>query len=189
MIERTEQLTIEEFVRQYDEAPFEIINGRFIPVHPPLYGHSIAIKFIYDAIILFDHDHQFGEAYTETTFILEYQPDWVAGSRVPDISFFRKERLTAYRASQENYRDKPLALIPDLVVEVVSKHDTYSEVNEKIDAYLDDGVELIWIVDTQRKRITVYETGKQPITLGESDFVSGGAVIPGFELKLSTVFE
>jgi Uma2 family endonuclease len=189
MVELTKPLTIEEFVQQYDKAPFEIINGRFIPVHPPLFGHSKAIKHIYDAVLLYNQEHYYGEVFTETTFIIQYQTDWVAGSRIPDVLFVRKDRLKAYEEETEDVALKPLALIPDLVVEVVSKNDTYSEVNEKIDVYLDDGVELIWVVDTQRKRITVYEQGKQPITLGESDSVSGGAVIPGFELKLSVVFD
>lgn len=189
MVELARPLTIEEFVRRYDEAPFEIINGRFIPVHPPLFGHSIATKRIYDAILFFNQEHYYGEVFTETTFIIQYQTDWVAGSRIPDVLFIRKDRLKAYQDETENAALKPLALIPDLVVEVVSKNDTYSEVNEKIDVYLDDGVELIWVVDTQRKRITVYEQGKQPVTLGNGDSVSGGAVIPGFELKLKVIFE
>ncbi len=189
MIERTDTLTIEEFVRRYDEAPFEFINGRFIPVHPPLFGHSVAIKHIYDAIFLYNHEHDYGDVFTETTFVIQYQTDWVAGSRIPDVLFVRKARLHAYEAETEDSHLKPLALIPDLVVEVVSKNDTYSEVNEKIEIYLADGVELIWVVDTQRKRITVYEPDKQPVTLGEGDSVSGGAVIPGFELKLSEVFD
>jgi len=188
MIEQTKTLTIEEFVRKYDEAPFEIINGRLIPVHPPLYGHSKAIKRIYDAILFYNQEHYYGEVFTETTFIIEYQTDWVAGSRVPDVLFVRKERLKAYEAETENSDLKPLALVPDLVVEVVSKNDTYSDVNEKIDAYLDDGVELIWVVDPQRKRVAVYEGNDQPVMLGEGDSLSGGDVVPGFELKVSEVF-
>jgi Uma2 family endonuclease len=73
-------------------------------------------------------------------------------------------------------------------VEIVSPNDTYSKVTEKVDLYLEDGVRMVWVIDPQRSKVTVY-TADQQTTLGEEHTLSGGDVIPGFELTIRALFE
>lgn len=188
MVERARELTIDEFMRLYDEQPFEIINGERKMMSPTKFGHSKISKRIYDALLLYCLSHGLGEVFFETVFILEDKPDWVEGSRTPDVMFVSKERLAAYEAQMQDINDKPLILVPDLVVEVVSPTDRYSDVDEKIDAYLADGVKMLWIVDPQQEKVKVYEIGKaQPDTKRTGDTISGGEVIPGFAIKVSDI--
>jgi Uma2 family endonuclease len=88
-----------------------------------------------------------------------------------------------------DYRRKPLMLVPDLVVEVVSPTDKADEINEKIDAYLEDGVKLIWILYPTSRKAVVYAPGmEQPRHLKADDRLDGGDIIPGFEVVLSSLF-
>jgi Uma2 family endonuclease len=79
-------------------------------------------------------------------------------------------------------------LIPDLAVEIVSKNDSYSDVQDKVETYQADGVRLIWVIDPIRRKVDVYE-GSQRATLSESDSLTGGGVIPGFAMLVSRLFD
>jgi len=151
--------------------------------------HCKISKQIYDKILYYLVEHEVGEVFFETTYILEDKSDWVAGSRVPDVSFYELERYNKYESENPDSDDKPFILVPDLAVEVVSPKDSYSKVNTKIEMYLSDGVRLLWIVDPQNKTIAVYESGNNiPKTLRDGDTLSGGLVLPEFVLDVGAIF-
>lgn len=79
-------------------------------------------------------------------------------------------------------------IVPDLAVEVVSHHDLYTEIQAKVESYLRDGVRLVWVVDPQRSKVTVYE-GSQFKTLGQDEVLSGADVLPGLEIELVKLFQ
>ena len=187
--EQTKALTIDEFTRLYDEAPFEIIHGKWIPMSPTKFRHSRVSKRVYDAFLRYTDRHDTGEVFFETVYILEDRPNGVEGSRVPDVMFIRKESMARYLADTTDAEDKPLILVPDLVVEVISPTDSYSDVAAKIEAYLEDGVSIIWVFDPQRKNVAVYQGGsREPLIHRAGDILSGGDVAPGFELAVSNIF-
>jgi Uma2 family endonuclease len=189
MIERTGLMTIEEFVRLYEEeGPFEIIDGERIVLSPPKAGHVVITRNTFLAIERFVTPRGLGEAFTEGPFVETDGPTWVSGSRVPDVMYYTAERLAQYKADNPDWRDKPFILVPDLVVEVISSNDKYTEVAAKVDKYLDDGVRMVWIADQKRRTITV-RTKTEYFTLGINDTLTGGDVIPGFTVKLTEIFE
>ncbi|MBC7869484.1 MAG: Uma2 family endonuclease [Chitinophagaceae bacterium] len=109
---------------------------------------------------------------------------------MPDVSFFAAERIAAYVAQTPEWKERPFALVPDMVVEVVSPNDHYSEIDEKVDVYLADGVRLIWVIDPQRRKATVHTPDSdQPLHLKGDAVLNGGDVIPGFEVLLPKLFE
>ena len=80
--------------------------------------------------------------------------------------------------------------VPDIAVEVLSPSDRWRDVQDKIDAYMDAGTPLLWIVDPRRQTATVYRPGQPPLTLRDLDDVLDGAdVLPGFGVTLREVFE
>ena len=62
--------------------------------------------------------------------------------------------------------------------------------NDKVDAYLSDGVRLIIVVDPQSRKVFVYapETD-QPLFLSGDDVLDLGEIIPGLQMTLSRLFE
>jgi Uma2 family endonuclease len=182
------RLTIQEFIERYEEQPFEFINGEIREMFPVKFGHSQVAKRIYDALSIYMNQTKRGVVYFETVFITEDKSDWVKSSLVPDVSYYEQSRIDQYMIDTPNFAEKPLILVPDLAVEVVSPRDSYSEVSEKIETYIDYGVRLLWIVDPQRKTVTVYEGSTTSQTLHLADTVSGSSVLPGFKMSVKDIF-
>ncbi len=185
-------MPLEEFIELGNDQPFELINGERIPKMPTVFGHSDMIRFLFRMMDGFTQTHKLGEVYTETTFILPDadDADWVEGSRIPDVMFFAGDRVKDYKAQNPRHRTRPLALVPDLIIEVVSPTDRVTDLEKKIDAYLLDGVRLIWVLNPQTLKTTVYAPDlEQPLHLNPDGVLDADDVIPGFKISLSKLFE
>jgi Uma2 family endonuclease len=79
-------------------------------------------------------------------------------------------------------------MIPDLVVEVISANDHYSEIDAKVDRYLDDGVEIVLVIDPRQKTVAVRGRDLyKKLRLG--DALTLGNIIPEFEMLVASIFE
>lgn len=104
--------------------------------------------------------------------------------RIPDVAYVSEARLPGGRIPKEAIP----SLAPDLAVEVLSESNTKREMERQRGEYFLAGVLLLWIVDPKTRTVAVYTTPDQPITLNESDILTGGAVLPGFTLDLKSLF-
>jgi Uma2 family endonuclease len=131
-------------------------------------------------------EKQLGQVRSEGTFITEYRKDWVKGSLIPDVLVYLEERLQSYKKENPDWEDKPYVLVPDIAIEVVSKNDSYSEINEKVGAYLEAGVKEIWVIDPQAKNAFIHSPKKTQMLQKDESIKS--TVLPDFELKLADLF-
>ncbi len=180
-----------EFLELSAQQPFEIINGERRPVLPTVPEHSEVMRWLVRWLDAFVLAHELGELYFETTFILPTADptNWVEGSRVPDIMFYSGRRIADYKANHPDWRKIPFPLVPDLVIEIISPNDRLSETDEKMDAYLADGVRLIWQIDPQRRKAIVFSPdAEQPHYLKTGDVLDGGDILPDFRLPLAELF-
>ena len=99
----------------------------------------------------------------------------------PDLTFTNWDRCPGRTIPDESVAD----IMPNLAVEVLSPSNRPGEMSRKLVAYFGGGVELVWIVDPQARSAVAYSS---PTSLSESDTLRGGAVLPGFELPLATLF-
>jgi Uma2 family endonuclease len=185
-------MALDEFIRLYDqEGPFELVEGERMPVVPTVMKQNLTTKRLFAAFLTYEQTHKVGEAFFEAPFVLTDRPDWVTGSRVPDVMFFRAERLAAYRATMPDWENKPMVLVPDLVVEIVSPGDSDTDVEKKkVKGYLRDGVRLVWVFNPQERGVFVHEAGgEQPTELTGDAVLSGSETMPGFEISIASVFE
>jgi Uma2 family endonuclease len=182
-------MPMEEFIRRSEqEGPFELIDGEIVPKMPNVAGHSVTSKRLFRALTPLE-DRGAGEVFYESTFVLTDDPRWVRGSRIPDLMFLLKPTLEAYRAAVTDWLDKPFILIPDIVIEVVSPTDTYTDMHQRALRYLDDGVRLVWIVDPEAKTVTVHRQGSnQQTLLVGGDTLTADDLLPGFALALADLF-
>lgn len=102
--------------------------------------------------------------------------------RKPNVSFVRKERIPGGILSK-GY----LKVSPDLAVVVVSTHDLFSEVMEKVEQYLDAGVPLIWVIHPETRNAQVFRSSGSPSYLHEQDELQGEDAVPGFRLRLGDI--
>ena len=69
---------------------------------------------------------------------------------------------------------------PDFVVELRSESDSLSELQEKMEEYVDNGAELGWLIDPLEKRVYIYRPSIEVECLDNPAMVSGDPVLAGF---------
>jgi Uma2 family endonuclease len=104
--------------------------------------------------------------------------------RLPDVSFVSWNRLPKRRVPTEPIAD----LVPDLVVEVLSKGNTSREMKVKRAEYFQGGVRLIWEINPKRQSARVYTSPSHVQEIGPHGSLEGGDVLPGFVLPLKRLF-
>jgi Uma2 family endonuclease len=80
-------------------------------------------------------------------------------------------------------------LAPDLAIEVLSEGNTEQEMLRKLHDYFTAGVRLVWYIDRRTRSARSYTAEDAVTEVGESESLSGGAVLPGFEMSLGTLFD
>jgi Uma2 family endonuclease len=104
--------------------------------------------------------------------------------RVPDVSFISWDKFPDRRLP-----DRPVPrLAPDLAIEVLSPSNTEAEMWRKLHDYFAAGVRLVWYIDPRARSARAYTAADDCIELGAQDSLSGGEVLPGFELPLKELF-
>jgi Uma2 family endonuclease len=104
--------------------------------------------------------------------------------RIPDVSFISRSRLPGGKPPRE-----PMpGLAPNLAVEVLSRSNTDREMSRKLEDYFAAGVELVWFVDPSTRTVKVYTSPEKFTLLKGAQMLAGGAVLPGFKVKVSEVF-
>jgi Uma2 family endonuclease len=80
-------------------------------------------------------------------------------------------------------------VVPELAVEVVSPINGAYEVLEKVEDYFACGVQRVWVIYPPFSKVYDYASATSVRILTRADHLSGGDVLPGFELPLSELFE
>ena len=79
--------------------------------------------------------------------------------------------------------------VPTLIVEILSPSTQIQSVDEKIDMYLQAGVNLLWVVDPRDETVTIYRPGVKPTLVNADENLTGGMVLPGFDVPVARLFE
>jgi len=152
-------------------------------------GHQEIVSSLFFHVSSVTYPLGLGKLFYKLTYVVGQNDTSEGVSITPDLLYLTGSRLTLYRNEVPDWAAKPLMLVPDLVVEIVSPDDTYTYISEKLDQYLADRVKYIWLIDQKREIVVVYEPDKVPNRLHSDDKLTGGDVIPGFEVTVRTLFE
>lgn len=185
-------MSLEDYIQRCeDEGRFELWRGERIAMTPTVLGSIYFTNQLADLLKNYAKAHQLGVVLIETTFILPSvdQPNWVSNARVPDILFVSQERFSDYLRTHPEWRTRPLSLVPELVVEVLSPTDRATAVNRKVALYLEDGVQRVWVVDPTNETVVVYAPDTRQFTqLAAADMLMGAPVLPGFQIRVGDIF-
>jgi hypothetical protein len=178
-------MPLEQFMREYDAAPFEWIDGEKRLLVPNVSGQGEVAKRVYGSLLMRELSDGHIVVQFELFYVMEYRSDWVTGSRVPDLMVYGADRMRAYKANTPDWEGKPFIVVPDLVIEVRSVHDVQDEVEDKIDLYLAHGVRCIWLIDPRQRRVYVYTLGSNMILrLNAGDALENAHVLSGFSVRV-----
>ncbi len=79
--------------------------------------------------------------------------------------------------------------VPTLAVEILSPNDVIDDIAEKIQAYQDAGVPLVWIVDPYFRTVTVHRLGAEPQLFNVDQELSCEPLLPGFRCPVAKLFD
>lgn len=105
--------------------------------------------------------------------------------RSPDAAWVRLNRWQALTPEQQK-RFAPLC--PDFVVELRSASDQLSILQDKMQEYINNGVQLGWLIDRSQRRVYIYRPGLEAECLEQPMSISGDPVLPGFVLNLARIW-
>jgi len=155
---------------------FEYIGGEIVKVPSNPYSSSIASEISFHIKLYLREQKIEGHVTGEQGGYM------VSGERyAPDVAYLSKAKQEPL--VRTGYNPNP----PDLAVEVVSPSDTERKLTVKTANYLAAGT-VVWIVRPDEKLVEVFAPGQAVKILQADDTLDGGAVLPGFELALKTIF-
>ncbi len=105
--------------------------------------------------------------------------------RSPDASWVSSDRWNNLSIEEQQAFSQ---LAPDFVIELRSLSDSLTELQSKMQEYINNGVRLGWLIDPKNKRVEIYQPGQDVVVLNSPATVSGGEILPGFVLDLSTIW-
>ena len=132
---RTRLVTGEELARMPNMGRSELVEGRLVMLSPTGLEHGDVELSIGEAIKRFVRERKLGRAGSgEVGLYTRRDPDTVRGA---DVMFMSHERLAKLGDSAF------LDVAPELIVEVLSPDDRWSEVRQKLREYFEIGVALV----------------------------------------------
>jgi Uma2 family endonuclease len=166
----------EQMLRESD-VDYEFDNGELIPLSSGTYWHTVARNWVVRSLMNYMLEKRCGVVLDELDFRLSDQQ-----VRRPDVAVLTNEKRV-----QIDPERVPINVIPDLVVEVISKNDKWSDVDHKVTQYLQAGVQEVWLVVLSERHVYVRRNGE--IRVVEFDGSLSTPTLPGFTLPVATIFD
>ncbi len=182
MTTQVQLITADELLRHPgDGYRYELVKGELKKMAPAGNEHgNLAMEFAAE-LRNFVRANSLGKVYAaETGFKLTANPDTV---RAPDAAFVSQKRLGEVGPVQGYWPGAP-----DLVAEVISPNDLYTEVSAKVAEWLRAGSKMVIVVNPRSQQVLVHAPDADVKVLGVDDTLSGGEVVPGWQLPLKELF-
>lgn len=104
-------------------------------------------------------------------------------TRSPDAAWIKEERWSGLTSEQQE-KHPPIA--PDFVVELMSISDDLKESQQKMQEYIENGVQLAWLIASKTEEVFIYRAdGTVTKHVGFSDTLSGETILEGFAFDLT----
>jgi len=147
-------------------------------VMPPVGGISGNREADLNAdVVIWNRQTQLGKVFSSSTIFSLPQ----GGKRSPDVAWIANERWQAL-SSEEQEQFAPIC--PDFVIELRSRSDALSQLQGKMQEYLNSGLRLGWLIDPQNQQVEIYRQNQEVEILSLPTTLSGESVLPGFSLEL-----
>ncbi len=174
------RVTGDELLAMGDIGPCELVEGEIIKMSPTGEKHGIIEVNLGGELRAFVRQHKLGRVSGgETGIYIRRNPDTVRGA---DVVFISNERLA--RRGNSGFID----VAPDLVVEVMSPDDRWSDVTKKLEEYFSIGVRLVWVVDPESESVYAYRSLTDVRRFAKNDTLPGDDVLSGFGVSVVDLF-
>ena len=125
---------------------------------------------------LWNRQTKLGKVFSSSTiFIL---PN--GGKRSPDVAWIANERWETLTSEEQ---EKFAPICPDFVIELRFRTDSLSQLQDKMQEYLDSGLRLGWLIDPKNQQVEIYRQNQPKELVSLPTNLSGENVLPGFTLE------
>ena len=183
MLATSPALTVRDLQQLQADRPdlrMELVNGE-IRVMSPSGGESGAVSGeVFRQLGNWVRPRRLGQVFDSSTgFVM---PNKSKDVRAPDAAFVRADRL----------RQVPIGyveVVPDLIVEVRSPTDSLTQLRQKIQRFLEVGVQVGILVDPKSRMVEVYCLGREtPQVLRDGDVLTVPQVLPGWCVTIADLW-
>ncbi len=180
------KLTDEQFYQlciTNPEQPLELTSEGILITMPPVGGESGKSEASLIAqLYVWNQTTELGEVFSSSTvFKLP-----LGSQRSPDAAWVELSRWNALSAEAAE-RFPPIA--PDFVIELRSRTDNLSKLQEKMLEYRNNGVRLGILINPQARQIEIYRLEQDVEVLDAPMSISGEDILPGFSLNLTKIWQ
>jgi Uma2 family endonuclease len=174
-------MTADEFEQlleqpEHQDRLLELIEGKVVE-KLPTEEHGLVTSNLNYALVAYNRQHKLGRIGVEVRHRL---PGDQRNSRMPDLSFTSARRPLVTQGVVPE--------MPDLAVEIKSPDDSIRKQRAKATYYLEHGVRLVWLVYPALRLVEVYTLDGEIEILVAGDVLTGGDVLPGFNLPIADIF-
>ncbi|MEM8778099.1 MAG: Uma2 family endonuclease [Cyanobacteria bacterium P01_G01_bin.49] len=106
-------------------------------------------------------------------------------NRSPDAAWMTLEK---WEAIEPKKREKFAPVCPDFVVEIRSPSDNLETLQSKLQEYINNGVQLGWLIDRKNQKVYIYRPNQPFQCLDNPNVVEGEGLISGFFLNRSKIW-
>lgn len=176
-------VTCEEYaaLQEPQGMRYELSEGEVIVTPSASFFHNEIRDYLNGRLRAFVESRELGKVTSETDVKLVGET-----VRRPDVAFIRAGRLRGIDLDRV-----PLPVVPDLVLEIVSRSDRADDLLLKVSQYLAAGAKAVWLLYPNTRLAYRYLAGKL-----EPEVRSGASgqafeepeLLPGFSLPLEQIF-
>jgi Uma2 family endonuclease len=148
-------------------------------IMPPVGGLSGKRESDLNAdLVIWNRQTQLGQVFSSSTIFT--LPS--GAKRSPDVAWVKSDRWESLTLEEQ---EKFPPLCPDFVIELRSRTDSLNQLQEKMQEYLDGGLQLGWLINPQAQEVEIYRPNQAVEIVQLPTTLSGENVLPGFILDIS----
>jgi Uma2 family endonuclease len=148
-------------------------------IMPPVGGLSGKRESDLNAdLVIWNRQTQLGQVFSSSTIFT--LPS--GAKRSPDVAWVKSDRWESLTLEEQ---EKFPPLCPDFVIELRSRTDSLNQLQEKMQEYLDSGLQLGWLINPQSQQVEIYRPNQSVEIVQLPTTLSGEKVLPGFILDIS----
>lgn len=106
--------------------------------------------------------------------------------RSPDAAWVSSDRWNSLTLDQQETFPP---LCPDFVIELRSKTDSLTSLQNKMLEYMDNGCRLGWLINYQDQQVEIFRSGQAKEIVQSPQILFGEEVLPGFRLDLKLIWK
>jgi Uma2 family endonuclease len=184
MATATSLMTAEKYMALPDsfDGPTELVKGELVTMTPPRPRHGEVCMQVGYLLRRYLDDHPMGRVVcNDSSMVTERGPDTVRG---PDVAYYSYGRVP-----KGPLPEGLLPVSPELVFEVRSPCDRWSEIHTKVAEYLNSNVTAVVVLDQDTRTAHVFFADRKPLVLAGNDEFALQEIFGEFRVKVERFFE